>query len=132
MPTDAAPITTPYLQASAILLGALGIALLFAPVEASAAFGWGATSPAAASVAAGGVLAIAILNWMGKRAVYGGIFGRPIVLANLTLSMCGGLALLKLQLTGGAPPLGWMPVLILLLNGALFARLLLGGVPGRA
>lgn len=130
MPTDTAPATTPYLQASAFLLGALGIALLFAPVETSAAFGWRGTSPAAASLAAAGVMAIGILNWMGRGAVYGAIFGRPIVLANVTLSMCGGLALLKLQLAGGAP-LGWIPVVILLLNGALFARLLLGGVPGR-
>lgn len=131
MSTDAPPVTRPYLQASAILLGALGNALLFAPLETSAAFGWRGTSPAAASLAAGGVLAIAILNWMGRGAVYGGIFGRPIILANLTLSMCGGLALLKLQLTGGAPPMGWIPVVILLLNGTLFSRLLTGGVPGR-
>lgn len=132
MSTDPRPATTPFLQASAFLLGALGFALLFAPGETSAAFGWGVTSPAAVSLAAGGVLAIAILNWMGRGAVYGAIFGRPIVLANLTLSMCGGLALLKLQLADSAAPLGWVPVLILLLNGALFSRLLLGGVPGRA
>ena len=130
MSNDAAPVTTPLLRASALLLGALGLALLLAPEEASAALGWGTTSSAAASLAAGGVLAIAILNWMGKRAVYGGIFGRPIVLANLTLSMCGGLALLRMQLAGGAP-LGRIPVVILGLNGVLFGRLLVGGVPGR-
>mgnify|MGYP001206792929 CR=1 FL=1 len=64
MSNDAAPVTTPLLRASALLLGALGLALLFAPEEASAALGWGTTSSAAASLAAAGVLAIAILNWM--------------------------------------------------------------------
>jgi acyl dehydratase len=126
--SDPRPTTIRLLQSNALLLGALGLALLFAPVEAAAAMGWGVSSPAAPSLAAGGVLALAILDWTARGAIFGGIFGRPIVLANLVLAVTGGLALLKLQLASPeATPLGWVPVAILALQGVTFGRLLFGG-----
>jgi hypothetical protein len=126
--SDPRPTTVRLLQANALLLGALGLALLFAPVETASALGWGASSPAAPSLAAGGVLALAILDWTARGAIFGGIFGRPIVLANLAMAATGGLALLKLQLsTSQATVLGWVPVAILALQGVTFGRLLFGG-----
>lgn len=118
------------LTASALALGAVGVALLFAPVETSAAFGW-AGGEAAPSLAAGGLLAVAILDWTGRSAVFGGIYGRPIVLANLVLALTAGLALLRVQLSGpDAPALGWIPVGILALHGVAFGLLLTGRVGG--
>lgn len=119
------------LTASAIALGAFGVLLLFAPEEAAGALGWGSgtTGP---SLAAAGLLSVAVLDWMGRGAIYGGIYGRPIVLANLTLAITGGLTLVRAQAEGGgAPPLGWLPVAVLGLHGVGFAFLLFGsGIGG--
>lgn len=119
--SDAAPATI--LTVSAFLLGALGAALLFAPVELSAAFGW-AAGPEASGLAGTGLLAVAMLNWMGRGAVYGGIYGRPIMVANLTLGFAGALTLFNAQTDGAARPLGWLPLGILALNGVAFFWLL--------
>lgn len=118
------------LGASALALGALGVILLFLPVEASEVLGWRG-GEAATSVAAGGLLAVAILDWTGRGAIYGGIYGRPIVLANLVLALTAGLALLRVQLSSpGAPTIGWIPVVILGLHGIAFSLLLLGRIGG--
>jgi hypothetical protein len=111
---------------AAAALGALGLALLFAPDETSIALAWGG-GVVAPSVAAGGFLALAVLNWMGRGAIYGGIYGRPIVLANLTFALTAGLALFNHQ-TGPGPssPLGWIPVAILAFQGVVFGRMLMG------
>ena len=39
--------------------------------------------------------ALAILNWMSKESLIGGIYGRPIAMANLTHFVIAGLALIK-------------------------------------
>jgi hypothetical protein len=39
--------------------------------------------------------ALAILNWMSKGSLIGGIYGRPIAMANLTHFVIAGLALIK-------------------------------------
>ena len=129
------------MAATALGLGALGLALLFAPTETATALGWGggegaamgsAAAPGALpvatpSVAAGGFLALAVLNWMGRGAIYGGIYGRPIVLANLTFALTAGLALFNHQTgSGSTSPLGWIPVAILAVVGVAFGRMLLG------
>lgn len=118
------------LTISALALGVLGMLLLFAPVEASVAFGWSG-GEAAPSLAAGGLLAVAILDWTGRSAIYGGIYGRPIVLANLVFALTGGLALLRVQLDAPtAHPLGWIPVAILAAHGISFGLILVGRVGG--
>ncbi|HKJ01824.1 MAG TPA: hypothetical protein VJ997_05195, partial [Longimicrobiales bacterium] len=119
------------MRGSAVGLGALGLALLFAPVEGAEAFGWGAGGPLAPSLAASGFLAVAIMDWMGRTAIYGGIYGRPIVMANLVLSLTGGLPLLKSQMVdAGATPWGWVPAAVLAAHGTAFALLLFGFVGG--
>lgn len=124
------PTTRLILTFGALALGVLGGLLLFAPVETSAAFGWTA-GEAAPSLAAGGLLAVAVLDWTGRTAIYGGIYGRPIVLANLVLALTGGLALLRVQMDApDAPLLGWVPVALLALHGLGFGLLLLGRVGG--
>ena len=118
------------MRGSALGLGSLGFVLLFAPTEGAMAFGWGGGG-LATSLAAGGLLAVAMLDWTGRNAIYGGIYGRPIVLANLMLSLTGGLPLLGAQLENpGAPTLGWIPVAVLGAHGTAFALLLLGRVGG--
>lgn len=118
------------LTTSALVLGALGLLLLFAPGETSEALGWGPGTVAPA-LAASGLLAIAVLDWMGRGAVYGGIYGRPLVLANLTLALTGGLTLVNAQLDRpDSTPLGWLPVVILAIHGVAFFTLLRGRLSG--
>lgn len=49
-------------------------------------------------------LGIAALNWLQRRAVLGGIYGRPTVLANAILYFVGSMSLLKVLLSGDSPP----------------------------
>ena len=125
--------TAVVMTGSAWSLGTLGLFLLFAPGETSGALGWDG-GEVAASLAAAGLLAVAILDWAGRGAIYGGIYGRPIVLANLVLSTAGGLALLNAQLDRAeAVLLGWVPVALLGAIGVAFGLILFGriGGPGR-
>ncbi|MEK9509491.1 hypothetical protein WI460_14940 [Gemmatimonadota bacterium Y43] len=121
------------LTASALFFATLGGAMLFAPVEVASAFGWTA-GEAVGSLAAGGLLSLAVLDFTARGAIHGGIYGRPIVLANLVFVLTAGLALLRAQLaTAPAEPLGWLLVGGLALHGVAFGLMLVGrlGGPGR-
>src|SRR6185369_6909907 len=51
----------------------------------------------------------AMLNWMTKDAVIGGIYNRPVAIANFTHFAIGALALVKAVLaTPGIPPFFWI------------------------
>ena len=82
---------------AALTLGATGIFLTFAPdlvlnhliVE---------TTPAAlllAQVLGGLYVSYAMLNWMTKESLIGGIYNRPIAIANFAHFFIAGLALIK-------------------------------------
>jgi hypothetical protein len=49
--------------------------------------------------------AFAMLNWMAKGAKVGGIYNRPIAVANLTHFLVGGIALTKVALSNHQAPL---------------------------
>lgn len=69
---------------SALTLGAAGVTLTFAPVEALAWGGSQARDIAILMAQAAGALYIgfAMLNWMAKDAVIGGIYSRPVAVSN--------------------------------------------------
>lgn len=83
--------------ASALVMAAIGLLLSFAPDEVFAALGGEAAGPWTTILQVCGALyfGFAMMNWMAKGAVLGGIYGRPIVIGNLVHSTVGGLALLK-------------------------------------
>jgi hypothetical protein len=114
------------LSIAAFVLGLPGLCLLFAPDVALAYFG-SAADPAAllfTQLAGGFAVAIGINNWMARGAAIGGIYGRPLLMADLCTCFTAGLGLLK------APdPLAGHPVVItvavlLLACGVAFGRLL--------
>lgn len=118
------------LTGSALFFGVFGVLFLFAPAEVTSAFGW-TGGEATGSLVAGGLLALAVLDWTGRGAIYGGIYGRPIVLANLVFVLTAGLALLRWQIAeAAAEPLGWLLVTGLALHGVGFGLILLGRVGG--
>jgi hypothetical protein len=72
---------------SAFVLGAPAVVLLFGADNLLPTVIPGFTSSSAwvGQLAASGWIAVAMLNWMSRNTVIGGIFGRPLVLTNLTV-----------------------------------------------
>ncbi len=110
--------------AASLVLALVGVALIFASEEWAANFG--IESSAALTITAqvlGAFMAsFAMLNWMSKGMTLGGIYGRPIVIANLLHFSMNSILFTKLSLTNNEPIL-WAAAII---SGALalaFARL---------
>jgi Na+-driven multidrug efflux pump len=86
------------MTASALLMGAVGIILTFAPQEISAYL---SNQSAANSgyilfqVLGALYFAFGMVNWTAKGNLIGGIYGRPIAIGNLTHFVVGALALVK-------------------------------------
>lgn len=80
---------------SGVLLAAYGLSCLFLPDILAEALGQPADASDALELSAAGPLGFAAVNWAGRGAIYGGIYGRPIVLGNflhggiLTLVLLG-------------------------------------------
>lgn len=83
---------------SGILNGALGIVLTFLPQEIG---GWlGLPSPTGAGVLAfqllgGALFGFGMINYMGRNAIFGGIYGKPILLGNLVFHFIVALELIR-------------------------------------
>ena len=79
------------LTVTAVVAGASGGVLLFAPDDILRALGGGAAiaAPVAAAsalalqLAGGALFGFAMLNWMARGTRVGGIYGRPLAMANL-------------------------------------------------
>ncbi len=70
------------MSGSAALFAVLGLTILFLPAEIAIPAGLDPGSAVLIQLLSAGFLAMASLNWHGRSAVYGGIYGRPIILAN--------------------------------------------------
>lgn len=112
------------MSGSAGLLAVLGIAVAFAPDAAADALSLPAGAVVGAPLAAGGLMGFAAVNWVGRGAIYGGIYGRPIVLGNFVHAMVLATTLVSLQLDRPTA-LGWSLAAACALYLAAFTRLLL-------
>lgn len=83
------------MTANALILGALGMALSFLPQEMANVLQL-QSDPILLQLLGAGYMGFAMLNWMNKEKILGGIYGRPIVMANFAHFMIGGLALVKM------------------------------------
>lgn len=91
-------MNTKYLMtATSIVLGATGIALSFFPQEISTLLHAHTTATLTVILQLLGALyfGFAMLNWLAKESLLGGIYGRPIVVGNVTHFVGGAFALLK-------------------------------------
>lgn len=98
-------------RTSAALLAGGGIALLFASDSIMPALAPGFPEHAAwlGQLVGAGWLAVAALNWLNKSTLIGGIYGRPLVLANLILYFISTMVLLRaLRDPETAPVLWWI------------------------
>ncbi len=99
---------TKYLMtASAVFLGFSGILFTFIPEEILNAFGLEATKPLQLLVQITGALyfGFGMLNWMTKSGLIGGIYNRPVAVANISHFSIAGLALLKALVSNPDLPL---------------------------
>jgi hypothetical protein len=116
-----------FLSATVLLLG--GIALLFASDEMLPALIPG-FPPAAAWIGqllGAAWLGVAALNWLQRGARLGGIYGRPVVFANLLLYFVSALSLLRVLLGGGISLALWVVFASAAALATLYAALLLRG-----
>jgi len=84
--------------ATALFCGVLGILCLFLPQEMAAYFQLEINSASALlfKLLSALYLGFAILNWMGKANLIGGIYSRPVAIANFTHFLIGTISLSKL------------------------------------
>jgi len=108
---------------SAALMAFAGLLFTFLPEEIMGYFLAGESSRQSAlfmQVLGSMYFAFAMLNWMVKANLIGGIYSRPVAIANLTHFFVGGMAILKsarvLQ-----DPLVWGTAVIYLALAVLFA-----------
>ena len=116
-------------RVSAAILLVGGAALLFAPDALLPALVPG-FPPAAAwlgQLLGAAWFGVAALNWSQRAALLGGIYGRPVVLANLALYFISALSLSRALLRGAAPPTLWALLVPLAVLAAAYGALLLRG-----
>ena len=90
------------LTTSALFLAVLGVALSFLPQEILALTGAPAAPRLVLLIQLGGAMALAwaILNWMSRGQRVGGIYSRPLALANVLHFATGSVTLLKMMTAG--------------------------------
>lgn len=87
---------------SAVLLGILGLVMTFAPDRVVVWCGSSVTPAVMLVVQAAGALyfGFALLNWMAKDNLIGGIYSRPVALGNLLHFFATAMALIRAVSTG--------------------------------
>lgn len=90
--------------ASSIVMGVLGIICSFLPKEVLLLFGQTPTVTLNLFVQILGALyfGFAIMNWMAKTVLIGGIYSRPLCIGNFAHFVIAGLALVKCSTNGDA------------------------------
>lgn len=116
------------MASSSAFLALVGIALSFLPQEFLALIDMASAEPAPLllQVCGGSLVGWAMVNWMARGLVIGGIYSRPLTVGNLVHFVAASLALGK-----AAPTLGFSPLLLAVLCGygffaACFAYLVFG------
>jgi hypothetical protein len=94
------------MAASAVVMGAAGLAGTFLPQELLRALHLPASDVPALLVQlhAALLLGFAMLNWMAKESLIGGVYNRPLAIGNLVHFVVGAITLVKF-ISGGAGPL---------------------------
>lgn len=102
----------------------LGALFVFAPEESAVALTRQETPALAFSLLGAALFGLGMMDWLTRRAPIGGIYGRPVLMANLVHFVIGGLALLRAGLDGVGT--GWLWALCAVyLGGAAFYGALL-------
>lgn len=122
-------ISTHVSRASAVALLLGGLALLFAPdvVLPRLVPGFPPAGAWLGQLLAAAWLGVAALNWTSRRTGLGGIYGRPVVLANAALYFISATALARAAARGGGPVALWALMVLAAAFAAGYGWLLLRG-----
>lgn len=122
-------ISTAITTFSALVLAAGGIALLFGSDEllAGAIPGAAVSATILGQLVAAGWLGIAGLNWNQRHVIIGGIYGRPMVLSNLSLYAISALSVAHPLMTGAVPRVFAVLAALFGVLALLYGTLLLRG-----
>jgi hypothetical protein len=114
------------MAASAILLGFLGLAVSFLPKEILMNAGISSNEALILLVQIAGALYIgfAIMNWMAKAVLIGGIYAKPLAMGNFTHFFIAAIALLKAATHHPGSPYWWMAAIVYSLFAILFGKIL--------
>jgi hypothetical protein len=116
-------------RASALALLLFGFLLLFAADEILPRVipGFPVAGAWIGQLVAAGWLALAAMNWLTRSTLLGGIYGRPVVIANTALYFVSATVLLRAAMRPGAVSTLWFPALVASLFAAAYGRLLFWG-----
>jgi hypothetical protein len=115
------------MASTAILFGIIGIFLTFAPDTVTGFLGVNDSTVVRLILQLLGAAyyAFAMLNWMAKGALIGGIYNRPIATANLTHFLVGGLAMGKaVSSDPQLPVILWIVASFYIIGACLFGILI--------
>jgi hypothetical protein len=116
-------------RVSAALLLAGGLALLFAPdaILPRLVPGFPPAGAWLGQLLAAALLALAALDWLSRKALLGGIYGRPVVLANVAFYFIAALSLLRHILGRDVPAAFWAVAVPVAILAVVYGWLLLRG-----
>jgi hypothetical protein len=112
---------------SALLLGFSGLLLTFFPEELSDNLGMSDNRVVVMLLQMIGAMyfAFGMLNWMARKSRIGGIYNRPIAIANMTHFMMVGITLAKLMSANSSLPSGfWVVSVVYLIYAVIFVKIL--------
>lgn len=120
------PVSSALSRVSALYLGLLGFAFLFASDELLPRLipGFPAGSAWLGQLLAAAWLGAAAVNWNGRANLLGGIYGRPQVTLNLMIFMVGGLSMLR---ASASPHVLWGLTVPMSVLGLAYAAVFLRG-----
>jgi uncharacterized protein (DUF983 family) len=111
---------------SAVFLAICGVGLTFFPQEFTAYVGLSPNLYFHLIIQVLGALyfGFAMINWMAKGSIVGGIYNRPIVIGNFAHFFIGGIALAKAVLANGnLPKAVWLVCCVYLIFAVIFGIL---------
>lgn len=114
------------MASSAILLAAIGISLTFLPQEILTYLNIAASKPLLLVVQFLGALyfGFAMLNWMSQWSLIGGIYNKPVSVANFSQFFIGGITLVK-EMSGNPemPRVVWLIAALYVVYAVVFGWL---------
>jgi hypothetical protein len=107
---------------SALLMGIAGVLLEFVPHQVLTFFDSQPTglNPLLLQLTGALYLGFAMMNWMAKNVLIGGIYARPLAMGNFVHFMVGALALLKYGFSASPTATVWILAVIYSLLAILF------------
>lgn len=104
-----------------------GVLLQFLPHEILNYFGASSTgiTPLFLQLAGALYLGFAMMNWMAKAVLIGGIYARPLAMGNFVHFLVGALAFLKYAFSNAVSPAVWVLVIVYSSFAVLFGYIFL-------